>query len=559
MQRVVFRRTANGARTRDGVVLRRVDFQGSWEEWDRIGLDFSDFTVNQSYGWGEGRTADGWGVFRHLWLDADERVVALATSLRKRVRGIRLVYISRGPVVLKDGVTHEVAQASFRDCIASYRATLRWGDMLVCVVYQSPGQITPATIAESGLLPLFPSGAPFGLSAIVHLKERDSLVQQASSDWRKLFRRSSALLDRVKTSDDPAMFLVARDLVGRLEAKKGFRTALTPDLIRAVGRQRARLFYLETDSGEMMACLMVVLCGRRASRFLAGVAPDKAREHKGIGRVLEVAASRWAFESGVYDYDLEGMSPLSRGVSDFKRGMRGEMFAPSGTHVLSRPDVLGRLYSASKRRRWAPALDAWRSSKIYFLQLCLRHLSQGFLVWESLRLYRRSLDEHVPGDERPGYKLKCWDRFEPSDLSYSLSTVRHLWPKLKRLEPGSLELCALVDDYGLVAAYAFLSWNRATLPEIDNVFPLDDGQVYINDCVVLPRHRGKRLYPYMLDQISHRLKLRTFRTALIAANPAHRSSVRGIEDCGFRIDRSFRYRRVGPWKVMRGDSPVLSE
>jgi hypothetical protein len=58
----------------------------------------------------------------------------------------------------------------------------------------------------------------------------------------------------------------------------------------------------------------------------------------------------------------------------------------------------------------------------------------------------------------------------------------------------------------------------------------------------------------MLDQIGHRLKLRGFRTALIAANPANRPSCRGIEGCGFHIDRSFRYRRVGPWKATRSDS-----
>jgi hypothetical protein len=537
-----------------GMALRRVEFQGSWEEWDRIGSEFSDFTVNQSYGWGEGRRADGWSVSRHLWLDGDERVVALATALGRRVRGLWLQYISRGPVVLKDGVSHEAAQESFSACIASYRAALRWGDVLVCVLYQSPGQITPEAIAESRLVPLFPSDGDYAFSAIVHLKERDTLLLGASSDWRKLFRRSSSLLEQVKTSDDCAMFLRARDLVARLETEKGFTTNLTPNLIRAVGKQGARLFYVESESGEMLACLLVVLCGRRASRFLAGVSPDEARVHRGIGRVLEVAASRWAFDSGVYDYDLEGISPLHPGVSDFKRGMRGEMFAPSGSHVLSRPAILGRLYSASKRRRWSLALDLWRSSRTFFLQLYLRRLSGRLVAWEDLRIYRRSLDDKVTGKERPGYKLVCCDRFEPADFGYRFSTVRHLWHRMRLLKPESLEFCALVDDYGLVVAYSFLSWNRATIPEIDTVLPLDDGEVYINDCVVLRRHRGKRLYPYMLDQIGHRLKLRGFRTALIAANPANRPSCRGIEGCGFHIDRSFRYRRVGPWKATRSDS-----
>ena len=546
-------------RSRGDAPLKRVDFQGSWEEWDILGSGFSDFTMNQSYAWGEGRKADGWSVSRDLWLGESGEVAGMATALRMRVRGVRLLYISRGPVVFRNGISPEVVEAGFEACISGYRASLRWGEVFVCVVYPSPGQISPDAIRESGLLPLFPASGEYDFSAIVHLKERDSLLQGASSNWRKLFRRSKALLDEVRSSDGTAMFLNARDLVAQLEEKKGFTTTLTPALIRAVARTRARLFYLESESGQMVAALLIALCGRRASRFLAGVAPGEARKHPGIGRVLEVAASRWAFDSGVYEYDLEGIGLRNPGVSDFKKGMRGHMFAISGTHVVSRPAILAQAYSALKRRQWSQARDIWRISKTYFGQLYLRRLSGRRLVWEGLRLYRRNLAEKLPAQQRPGYTLVCMDRFDRSAFEYRLSTVRHLWPRLLRLEPEVLEFCAVIDKEGLAAAYAFLAWKRAIIPEIDSEVPLKDGEVYIMDGYVLPEHRGQRLHSYMLDQICARLRRRGFRAALGAVNPANIPPRRNIERAGFVPAQDARFRKIGRWSSVRWTPPTRPE
>jgi GNAT superfamily N-acetyltransferase len=533
-------------------MLELVPFEGPPEEWDALGSGFADFTINQSWAWGEGRRADGWTVSRDLWRDAGGELVALATALRKRVRGMRLLYISRGPVVFRDGRSTEEAEAAFERCMAGYRAGLHWGEMLACVVYQSPDLVSPGTLRDSGLLPLFPPCGQYDFSAIVKLEQRDSLVQGASSDWRKLFRRSRELLEEIRSTQDESLFIDARDLVARLEASKGFTTTLTPALIRAVARtRRARLFYVEPEPGKIMAALLVVLCGRRASRFLAGVAPDEARSRPGIGRVLEVAASQWAFDSDVFEYDLEGISPRNPGVSDFKKGMRGEMFAMSGTHVASRPAVLAKAYSAAKRRPWSEAFSAFSVSKTYFAQVTLRRSSGRRLVWEKQRLYRRDLGDKVPVDDRPGYTVVWLDAFDRSEFRYRLSTVRNLWPAMEKLKPGELEACVILDKHGLAAAYGFMVWGQARIPEIDTVLSLEEGEVYLNDFYVVPDHRGQGLYPFILGKICARMRKRGMSAALIAANTANRPSCRGIERSGFSRHREARYRRIGPWRSLR--------
>jgi len=531
--------------------LTRVAFSGNAADWDDLGSRFCDFTINQSWAWAEGRRADGWSVSRDVWTDSEGEAVALATALRIRWNGLRVLYLSRGPVVFRDGATIEDAEALFTACVADYRATLRLGELFVCHVYQSSAQVSPAALRASGLLPLFPSSSDYNLSSLIHLRERDAVVQGASSDWRKLFRRSSALLDSVKTSDNVRMFLQARDLVSELEMTKGFSTSLTPALVTAVSRARARLFYLETESGRMMAALIVALCGRRASRFLAGVAADDSRRHPGIGRVLEVAGSRWAYDSGATHYDVEGINPCHPGVSDFKKGMRGEPFAPAGPHIASRPAFLARAASIVKRRPWRQAWDIWRTSKVYFGQLYLRRLTGGRLGWERLRLYRRSLEERIPIEDSPGYSFVLLDRFDRDEFGYRLSTVRHLWARAQELTPGSLELLVITDRYGLTAAYAFLAWGRSDVPELDDELRLEKDEVYINDCVVLREHRGRRLYTYMLDRACSLLKRRDVRSALIAAHPANVPSCRGIERSGFVVDCEAHHLKIGPWRSLR--------
>ncbi len=532
-------------------LLRRVPFEGTGREWDELCARFDDFTVNQSHAWGEGRRSDGWAVRRDLWLDPAGEICAAATALRKRLYGLPLTYISRGPLVVQSGLASSTIEARFVACIAAYRRALRRGEVLVCAVYQTAAEVGPDAIRSAGLRPLFPPHGELKFSALVRLDERDALLRGASSDWRKLFRRSEGLLGRIRESSDVEDFLRARALVARLEEHKGFTTALTPGLLRAFGKARSRIFLIENDRDEIMAALMLAIAGRRASRMMAGVAPDEAREHKGIGRVLEVAASRWAFDAGAWWYDLEGLSPRNPGVTNFKIGMRGEPFMPHGTLAASRPPFLAALLSWAKRRPWQEAVAAWRASKTYFLGLAIRRASAGRIVWRTIKLYRLELNGSAEARPQDDVRPVFLDQFDRRHFHHRLGTVRSLWTDCQGLRRGEKECCVLVGKEGFALAYGFFSTRRLPLPEIGAEYPLGADEAYISQCYVLPTYRGRGLYPRLLEQIGAELVRRGFRAVLIASDAANRPSIRGIERAGFVESRRVVYRRLGPWRSVR--------
>ncbi len=532
------------------LALRRVEFHGSATEWDELCAGFQDFTAMQSYAWGEGRRGDGWAVARDQWLAPDGTLVAAATVLSRRRYAIRLSYISRGPLVRREGVPQPEIEACWKACVAQYRAALGWGAVLLCYIYQTLADITPPAIRDAGLYPLFPDTGEYAFSALVRLSSRDQLLQGATSKWRQIYRHSEELVPEVKCSTDPAAGERARELLARLEAQKSFSNSMSDALRRELLASGAPLFYLEDSHGRMTAVLMVATAGGCAARVLSAVEPEQGRVHPGTGRVLEVAFSRWAFDQGLRVYDLECLNPYNTGVYQFKEGMRGVMFSPGGMHAASRPRLLAGAYSLFRRRAWDFPRFLWRTSRGYLFQLASQRLTGGAFSAFRLSLYSRALDGAAV-ETRPGGTLLCLDRFDLEDFRYRLSTVRHVWNDCRDLQPSQKECFVLLGKYGYAVAYGFLFWNRLPLPEIDSVLPLEPGEVYIANCFVIPESRGQGLYRYLLEQMCARAGRSGARRAWISVNAANRPSARGIEGAGFRLRKEARWLRLGPWRRLR--------
>jgi ribosomal protein S18 acetylase RimI-like enzyme len=532
-------------------MLTHVAFRGTREEWDALCGEFSDFTVNQSYAWGEGRRPEGWSVARDVWKDAEGRVVAVATALRRRVRGIRIVYLSRGPVVVRSELPAAEIERRFKLCIEGYRRRLKWGEVLIGEIYQSGAEVSPPSLAEAGLVPLFPKPGARVFSSLVHLSDRDSLLSGASSNWRKLYRRSQDLLDEVVSSSDPQLLIRARELVARIEASKDFHTNLTPVLLREVAAGTARLFYMADEDGNMSAALLVAIRGRRASRLLAAVAPDEIRKHPGVGRVLEVSASRWAHDAGATVYDLEGLSPGGGGVSDFKLGMRGELFTPGGTHAASRPALLAAIYSIVKRRAWRTPLNTWRVSKIYFLQSMSRRLTRGRAAWQRIRIYARDMTVRRSPEVRRDVTTIILDRFDREHFRHTLSSVPELWRHCRDLEPGVKECCVVVGKSGFALGYCFVHWKEVRIPELEVAFPRSGGEAYIYNGLVIPESRGMKLYPYLLDQACLYARKQGAHTVVAVIHVGNIAPIRSVEKIDFRYRREAKLVKLGGWKRLR--------
>jgi len=540
-------------------MLTQVDFRGTREQWDAMCGEFSDFTVNQSYAWGEGRRPEGWSVARDVWQNGEGQVVAAATALRKRERGVRIVYLSRGPLVMRTGLPATEIERRFKLCIDGYRRRLKWGEVLVGEIYQSGAEISPPSLREAGLWPLFPTPGARAFSSLVQLNHNDALLAGASSNWRKLFRRSQELLDEVVSSSDPQQLLRARTLVARIEEEKNFRTTLTSELLGEVAASTTRLFYVEDDAGNMSAALLVAIRGSRASRLLAAVAPDEIRRHPGVGRVLEVSASRWAHDAGAKVYDLEGLSPRGSGVSDFKLGMRGELFTPGGLHAASRPAFLAAAYSLIKRRAWQTTLNTWRVSKAYFLQATSRRLTRGRTAWQRIRIYSRDMTARRTPEVRREVTTIILDRFDRGHFRHTLSSVPELWQHCQDLEPNVKECCVVVGKGGFALGYCFINWKGVPISELEVVFRLNDGEAYIYNGLVIPESRGMKLYPYILDQACLHARKHGAHTAIGVAHVGNAAALRGMEKVDFKFRREAKLVKLPGWKRLSFEPSVTPE
>jgi GNAT superfamily N-acetyltransferase len=112
-------------------------------------------------------------------------------------------------------------------------------------------------------------------------------------------------------------------------------------------------------------------------------------------------------------------------------------------------------------------------------------------------------------------------------------------------------MCALLDKHGLVAAYVFLGWKRAVIPEIECEIPLKDDEVYCMGMFILPEHRGQKLFSYLLTQAVARAQRLGSRTAVTAANPENLPSTRVLLGSGWIPYRDAYFRKIARWRSLR--------
>ena len=126
-------------------------FRGPAPDWDDLAARFQDFTPMQSYAWGDARASKGWSVRRDTWRDESGDLVAAAVCLTRRRFGLRMRYVSRGPLVLRAGVSRTEGERRFRTCIEEYRRRLGWGEILMVSLYPNLAEIGPTAIGQRGI------------------------------------------------------------------------------------------------------------------------------------------------------------------------------------------------------------------------------------------------------------------------------------------------------------------------------------------------------------------------------------------------------------------------
>jgi len=293
-------------------------WEGTGKEWDDCLLQFPDFTVYQSFSWGEHRGAFGWHPLRIVG-ECDGRVVSAAQVLVRRLPlGIGFVWIPGGPAG-----DPEIWTSSFPTGLKKALGSR--------FVYCRMSNMRPHDAAESGQLSRHGWHKPgfrlqSGQSMSYLLGGQQSARQdRMSKNWSRNFRRSqkSGNVVRVWDSPDPGeMHAVYREMQDFKSLDEQFtQAALASILSRFEGR--CVVVRCDDSEGRLLSFRGALLFGKRGWDIFAATTIAGRKVYASHATFWELM--KQCEERGVTWYDMSGVDPdKNKGGYDFKKGTGAE-------------------------------------------------------------------------------------------------------------------------------------------------------------------------------------------------------------------------------------------
>jgi hypothetical protein len=292
-------------------------WEGSAAEWDENLLKFPDYTVYQSFDWGEHRGAFGWHPVRMICEDKGTIICAAQLLVRHLPLGMEFAWVPGGPAG---------DPAIWAD---SFPKALR--NILGCrFLYCRVNNMRPDDARETALLsrrwrkPEFRLHTGLSLSYAPSAAESDRL-EKMSKNWSRNFRRSQKAGNAVRLWDSPDpddMHAIYREMQDYKSLGEQFsRDALASILARFEGR--CIVVRCDDSDGKLLSFRGALLFGDRAWDIFAASA-NAARKvyasHAAFWELMNRCAER-----GVTWYDMSGADPVrGKGVYDFKKGTGAE-------------------------------------------------------------------------------------------------------------------------------------------------------------------------------------------------------------------------------------------
>ena len=289
-------------------------WRGDAAAWDHQIIEFTDYSVFQSYAWGEHRRNFGWHPHRLVGADDGRPVAAAQVMVRRFPGGVALAWVPGGPVG-----SIAAWDSSFRSAIQRAAG----GFQLYCRVnptrpiamddverMRTMGWRRPITPMLSGL-------------SVVYAPAVDEATREASAsrNWRHNLRRSRkhdhiATVWRTPSADDISLVYAA------MQTHKGLPEQTSREAIASLLESfgdRCLVVRCDDSAGKLLAVRGALLFGDRGWDMLAA-ATSEARQvyatHATFWELMTQVAAR-----GIAWYDMSGVDPVAnKGVSDFKKG-----------------------------------------------------------------------------------------------------------------------------------------------------------------------------------------------------------------------------------------------
>ena len=293
-------------------------------EWDALFARAPHPHFPQAWSYGEGkRIAAGWSPERLVFRDGGEPV-ALCQVLVKRLLGIPVARINRGPLFLEAAPRPELVSGVLRALRRRWRF-LRRGLLLIAPALGADDESARALRAAG----FIKRGAFAWGSALIDLTPPlEEIHQRLSPEWRKKLRKAEKAGVELRVRRDPAAFewMIARH-VENMRAKDF--EGPTAEFVRhvvAAGPGDFLLLQALVD-GEPHAATLVARFGQHAENFIGWV--DETARRASAGNFLRWNCVVEMKRAGCRALDLGGFTIADR-YGQFKRGMNGAEYRLSG-------------------------------------------------------------------------------------------------------------------------------------------------------------------------------------------------------------------------------------
>lgn len=311
----------------------------------------------QSYPWGELKAAFGWEALR-LVLEERGEIRAAAQVLFRRLAGVALAYIPRGPVLDWED---EAAASALLEAIAA-AGKRRRAIFLKIEPHRPDDEAVHARLRALGFRPgrtVQPRS-----TIVVDLDDDEAMLARMKPKTRYNVRLAGRRGVTVRPAHGPEEVDLFYDLLLETSRRDSFGVH-TRDYYHAVYRLLNQaglgmLFFAERQ-GQVLAALWVATFGREAI-YLYGASRTAGQEHMPT-HLLQWEAMRWARARGCTRYDLWGIpdsvaegtdvraNRVEKNVRDglwgvyrFKQGFGGRILRTVGAYDLPYRPWLYRLY-----------------------------------------------------------------------------------------------------------------------------------------------------------------------------------------------------------------------
>lgn len=320
-------------------------WQGDAAEWDHLLMQFPDYTVYQSYGWGEHRNHFGWVPYRLMATD-NGQTMAVAQVLVRRFRfGIALAWVPGGPVGKIETWGKEFQQA-LKTAIGVRQLycrvnPMREQDNQDVEKMKSVGWLKSPNPILSG-------------RSVVYLPSVDEKMREglASGNWRHNLRRSSkhGHVVQVWSSPNPdEMMAVYQAMQSHKKLSEQVSRPALISMLEGFGKQ-CIVVRCDDAQGRLLALRGALLLGNKAWDIFAAATPEARKvyaSHAAFWELMKQCAAR-----GVQWYDMSGVDPTrNKGVYDFKKGTGASEFVYLGEWDWATSSLLRRAANYLIKRR----------------------------------------------------------------------------------------------------------------------------------------------------------------------------------------------------------------